>query len=157
MDSDTLTELKAEAKRLGVAWADVQREYANVKRIEADRRERPNAIRKTAWHAKVGSTSGSAPFWRHGFAKRYAKRLAAGADHTCVAGHDKIRQSVAEEFPEFLDPPGETGRGTEELFDFLFSPYDRMPSREEMLREALARIEAAVEQPERSFDDDFDY
>jgi hypothetical protein len=153
MDRDTLRELKTEAKRLGVTWGDVLDEYAIVKSIELERRERPREIRKTAWHALVGSQSGSAPFWRHGFLARFGRQLARGADYTCVRGYDDIRQSVTQTFPEFLDPPGESGRGTEDLFEFLFSPYDPMPSREQMLREALARIEAAVDRPEVCYDD----
>ena len=126
-----MREFYQEARARGLKWPDVIAVYRELKQTERDRREYPNAIRSTAWMIATASTPGSWPFWRHGFASRWGRKVAEG-DHTLVPGYDEIAQQIATAFPEYAGDDG-----TERLFDFLFSPYDRLPSRAEMLRKAL--------------------
>ena len=114
-------------------WDTVLALYEEIKIEEREAREPANEVRRTAWHAVVGHNSGSAPFWRHGFAKRFGRRVDLH-DYTAVPGYDEIAQEIATIFPEYAHDSG-----TEELFAFLFSPYNRLPSREEMFRKAFVR------------------
>ena len=132
-----------EARRRGLKWAAVVEAYRELKTIEWEKRQRPNEIRAVAWMMHTASTPGSWPFWRHGFASRFRTRLARGADHTIVPGYDEIAQQIATEFPEYAGDDG-TGR----LWDFLFSQYDKMPSRYELLELALDLAEQFTERIE---------
>ena len=88
----------------------------------------------------TASTPGCWPFWRHGFLARWGDKLAKGADYTCVPGYDDLAQEVAAVHPEYSGDDG-----TERLFDILFSPYNRMPSAEELYRQALELAESCRE------------
>lgn len=143
MASSFVTQLKRDAKQAGINWNDVieckndlvsQSLYAN---------EREQEVRKIAWHTYVGSSSGSAPFWRHGFSKRFAKKLAKGADYTCIPGYDEIALAVSSEWPEFANDD-DSCDGTARLFDFLFQPYKRLPSRDELYAQAFDLVASAT-------------
>ena len=111
--------------------AILQEAYREIKAAEIQKRERPNEIRATAWTCYKANSPGCWPFWRHGFYATFKARLARGADYTIIPGYDEIAQEIATEFPEYAGDDG-----TERLWDFLLSPYDKMPSRDEMLRKA---------------------
>lgn len=104
-----------------------------IREAEKLKRERPNEIRERAWCMAVGP--GCHSFWRIGFQNRWGRR-AAENDHTVVPGYDEISQQIAWEFPEF-----DRDDGTERLFDFLFAPYERMPSRSELYQKAIEQVE----------------
>lgn len=131
-NDSTVRRVKQEARRRGLPWSAVQDAYREVKRAEWEKRQRPNEIRSTAWFMATASTPRSWPFWRHGFYSRWGHKIARGADHTCIPGYDEIAQSIGGEFPEYAGDDG-----TERLFEFLLSPYDKLPSREEMYDAAL--------------------
>jgi len=131
-----ITHLRHEALDRGLDWAAVEAAYRDEKAIAFETRQRPSEIRATAWHIHTASRPKCWPFWRHGFAARFASRLARGADHTIVPGYDEISQQIGTAFPEYAGDDG-----TERLFDFLFSPYDKMPGREELYRRAMDRVE----------------
>jgi len=133
-----IAQLRSEAKRRGLRWSDVLDAYRDAKAAEIDKRRRPNEVRQTAWWLATASTPGSWPFWRHGFAKRWGARVDRG-DYTAVPGYDEIAQAIATQFPEYAGDDG-----TERLFDFLLSPYDRIPGRPELLERALDRAEQAA-------------
>jgi len=131
----TLRDIQAEVKSRGLDWAEVQAVYRDLKEAEWVKREQPNAVREAAWMMYTASTPGSWPFCRNGF-RRFARRIANGADHTIVPGYDEIAQQIGSEFPEYA-----TDDGTQRLWDFLLSPHDRYPTREELYREAMDRVE----------------
>ena len=110
--------------------------YRDLKEAEWAKRERPNAVREAAWTMYTASTPGCWPFWRNGF-RRFARRIAKGADYTIVPGYDEIAQQIGWDFPEYAGPDG-----TERLWGFLLSPYDRYPRREELYRQAMDRVES---------------
>lgn len=128
--------LRAEARERGLPWARVLAVYEQVKEEERAKRQRPDEIRRVAWTCFTAHSPGCWPFWYHGFRKRYEHRLARGADHTCIPGYDVLAQQIAAEYPEYR-----TEDGTERLWDFLLSPRDRMPTRLEMIRRAMHRLE----------------
>ena len=130
-------EYRREACDRGLGWAAVEAAYRDLKQQEQEKRERPHEVPSTAWVMHTASTPGSWPFWRHGFAARFQTRLARGDDHTIVPGYDEIAQQIATAFPEYA-----TDDGTQRLWDFLFSPYNRMPSREELIEEALDAVDS---------------
>lgn len=137
MPGSPLYEIRREAQDRGLRWPDVQDAYRHVKSIEWEKREQPNEVRQTAWALLNAHSPGCWPFWRHGFYARYGHKIARGADHTCVPGYDEISQEIGWQFPEYADD-----EGTERLWDFLFSPYDKLPTREEMYRDAMDLLEA---------------
>lgn len=61
---------------------------------------------------------------------------ASGFDTLHSLTHYQIAQQIAGEFPEYA-----ADDGIERLFAFLFSPYDRLPDREAIYREAMDLIE----------------
>ncbi len=146
----TIPAIRSEARRRGLKWAAVVEAYRELKAERWEKRQRPNEIRATAWMMHTASTPGCWPFWRHGFASRFRTRLARGADHTIVPGYDEIAQQIATEFPEFA-----TDDGTQRLWDFLFSPYDKMPSRYELIEEALELADQSGKRKAESGHDGF--
>lgn len=127
---------RQEARERGIKWAVVLAIYTELKAEERGKRERPNEVRAAAWTMHTASVPGCWPFWRHGFLSRFGRRIAKGADHTVVAGYDEIAQQIGTWFPEYADDDG-----TERLWDFLLSPYDKMPPAEELYRKAIDRAE----------------
>jgi len=143
MSNPFLREIRAEAVERNIPWEMVREAAAEIKQGEREKRERPNEIRATAWMMHTASRPGSWPFWRHGFASRFRVRLARGADYTIIPGYDVIAQQIATQFG------GEYARddGTERLWDFLLSPYDRLPDRETIYRKALDLAEQWARAP----------
>ncbi len=131
-----MCEFRREARRRGFAWSDLRAAFEVLWDGERQKRERPNEIRATAWMMATGSTPGCWPFWRHGFLSRWGGRIAKGQDYTIVPGYDEIGQQIATQFPEYA-----TADGTERLFAFLLSPYDRLPARADVYRRALEMLE----------------
>ena len=137
--NQNLTEIRQEARRRGLDWAAVEAAYREVKAMEREKREHPNEIRASAWMLYTASSPGCWDFWRHGFLARFGHRLARGADHTIIPGYDEIAQQIATMYPDFAGDDD-----TARLWDFLLSPYDRLPSREEMYRKALELAEGFI-------------
>jgi hypothetical protein len=129
-----LDALRREARSHGIPWCDVQDAYRDLKSQEWENRQYPNEIRQAAWTMATGSTPGAWPFWRHGFTSRWGARVER-SDFTAVPGYDEIAQEIGSLFPEYAGPDG-----TERLFEFLFSPYRRMPLAETLYRQAIDRL-----------------
>ena len=140
MSLDTLSEVRREVKRRRLSWPAVQDAYREVKAAEWERRQYANEVREAAWC--LATSPGCWPFWRHGFLSRFGHLIARGADLTSIPGYDLLAQSVALRFPEYA-----TDDGTERLWDFLLSPHDRMPTREQLYRKAVDMAEQAVAVP----------
>jgi len=132
----TIAEVKNEARRLSIRWADVRDLAAQLWDDEKQKREHANAVRQSAWILATVHTPGAWAFWRHGFEKRWGRRVAEG-DYTAVPKYDTITQEIACEFPEYAGDDGAA-----RLFDFLFSPYDRLPAKGEIYAAALELIAA---------------
>lgn len=120
----------------GLRWVDVLSAYREIKAGEWDSRQRDNEVRAAAWMMATASRPACWPFWRHGFASRWGERIANGSDFTIIPGYDEIGQQIASEFPEYA-----TDDGTERLFEFLLSPYRKMPPTETLFRLAMERVE----------------
>ena len=127
----TVHEIRHRARLLKVPWGDVRVAYNDVKEHERLKRARANQVRETAWCYATTNTPRAWPFWRHGFSGRYARRVDAH-DYTIIPGYDELHQQIAHEFPEW---DGENG--IERLWDFLLSPYDKMPPVIELYERAL--------------------
>jgi len=140
MPATILNQFRREAKARGLSWAAVEAAYWEIKQAEREKRERPNEVRQAAW--SMATTPGCWSFWRHGFCARWGRKVERH-DFTAVPGYDEIGQEIASWFPEYADDGG-----TERLFEFLFSPYDRMPTREEMYRKAIELAEYWAKQPQ---------
>jgi hypothetical protein len=132
--------LKREARQRGLCWADVRECYAELRETERERRQHPNELRETAWC--IATTPGSWPFWRHGFLSRFGRLVARGKDYTSIPRYDTIAQEVAWHFPEYTDD-----HGTARLWDFLLSPYDRLPDAETLWRKAIEMAAHRSETP----------
>jgi len=128
-------QLRREARARGLRWGDVVDAYRELKARQWEARERPNEIRQAAWMMANGSTPGNWPFWRHGFVARWGAKVDRH-DFTAIPGYDEIGQQIAGEFPEYAHDAG-----TEELFEFLLGPYDRMPAAERIYQEAMDFVE----------------
>lgn len=129
---------------------EVEAVYAELVADAQEQAERPNTIRRNAWHSLVGHDNGMSPFWRHGFAKNYGRRVER-SDYTAVPGYDEIHDQIAREFPEFAGDDGEY-----RLFTFLFSPYAKLPERVELYAQAIGLVaeqaEIARQQAAEAFD-----
>lgn len=152
MAKKALYEIRREAQERGLGWSDVQDAYREVKAREWEKRQRPNEIREHAWMMHTASVPGCWPFWRHGFLARFGRQLARGKDHTCVPGYDEIGQQIGTAFGEYAGDDG-----TERLWEFLFSPYDKLPSREELYRKAMDLIEATGPEPVAAYPDELEF
>lgn len=135
-----MKELKREAKRAGIAWADVEATYRMLRQEKDDAREHEAEIRRQAW-ARV-ATEGSQAFWRHGFAKRFDRAFGAG-DRTLIPRFDEIADGLAYTFPELA----EGGDPAEKLYELLAAPFSPRRPNEEVYREALDVILAARREP----------
>lgn len=129
----TLTIIRRETRDRNLPWLSVQDAYRQIRHEEWEKRQRPREIRRAAWC--MATSPGCWPFWGIGFQKRWGKR-AAELDYTVVPRYDEIVQEIGWYFPEYAHD-----NGAEELFEFLFRPYDRMPSAEEMYRQAMDRVD----------------
>lgn len=132
MSYSTLSEVRTEAKRRGLRWAHVRDCYRLIKEQEAAKRQHANEVRQTAWYIVKARSPGCWSFWRVGFQHCFAEPVARGKDLTAIPGYDTIAQELTWQFPEYAGPDG-----TERLWDFLLSPYDRMPPTDELYRKAL--------------------
>lgn len=142
MLADTITEVRREAKRLGIAWRELVAAKNHLIAVEREIRELTDGVRQYAWRRHVGGQSGSAPFWRHGFVARFGHRLARGADFTCIPGYDLIADSVGREYPQFGGDTAGDVSGTEVLWEFLLSDYVPWPSREKFYWDALEMLQS---------------
>lgn len=126
--------LRDECRRAGVPFEELRDVKNTLQQLEREKRTRANEIRATAWMIHKASTPGCWPFWRHGFRADWLRRVDE-SDHTIIPGYDEIHQQIAWHFPEYDTPDGE-----ERLFEFLLSPYDRMPPAADLWWEAFERI-----------------
>lgn len=131
-----MTTLRREARDRNLFWPAVVEAYRQIKEAEQAKREQPRAVRRLAWC--MARPPGWHPFWSFGFQSQWG-RQAAELDYTVVPGYDEIAQQIGWEFPEYNGD-----NGAERLFDFLFSPYDRMPGRADMYRQAMDRVEFEI-------------
>jgi hypothetical protein len=142
MLKETLPEIRAEAKRLGIPWEWVCKLKDQMIADEREKREIPELMRRAAWHSYVGGSSGSAPFWRHGFRARFKTLLAKGSDFTKIPCYDLVAAAVMEQLPGMFKGAhaGDCGP-VEEIWDFLLSDYQPWPPRENFYWRALNEIE----------------
>ena len=142
----TTKEARREARGRGLPWSAVQEAYYELKEREWAKRERPNEVREAAWMIANAHAPGSWGFWRHGFERRFGRRVYL-SDYTAIPNYDTIAQQIGWYYPEYA-----TDDGTERLFDFLMSPHQTYPTRERLLREALDRVEHAKQTGDRTDD-----
>ena len=88
MLSETLAELREQAKAAGIPWRWVCERKEELLEIETRKRWAEVSARQVGWWSYVGWTSGSAPFWRHGFQARFGQRLRA---RTGLHDHSRLR------------------------------------------------------------------
>jgi hypothetical protein len=131
-------EIRHEASRRGVPWDWIRDQKDRLVEIEREKRLPQVEARQAAWWSYVGRDSGSASFWRHGFKARFGRRLAVGADYTCVPCYDEIAAAVREQVDEY------SAWSTEEIFAFLLADYQPFPARSRFWWEAWEEIEQRV-------------
>jgi len=139
-------QVQAAAKEMGLDWSLIV-EVAN-ELAQAEAAKRQDDVRQAAWRVLTGERACYAEFWRHGFASRFAARLES-SDYTSIPAYDIIYDRVRREFPAWDYEGGEGG-----LFDFLLSNRPAMPTRAELLGQALDQLIARGEQVE---DDSFTF
>ena len=132
----TISDIRREARRRRLDWPAVRAAFEEIWEAEHAKRERPNEVREAAWIMATASVPGCWPFWRHGFASRWGRKVDLH-DYTAVPGYDEIGQQIGTLFGEYADDDG-----TERLFELLMSPYDRLPERAEIYQRALETVEA---------------
>jgi hypothetical protein len=114
--------------------------YRDLKAYARQIREYPNEIRRVAWRIANAGFPTVWPWWRCGFQSLYGRRY-NHAGYVGIPRYDVIADEVALYFPEYG-----TDDGIERLWEFLMSPYDRMPSREELLQQAEEILAARGEE-----------
>lgn len=130
--NSTTKELKAEAKKLGIAWSMIEETYRMIKAGEVASREYPNFVRQQCWLSWTVGQPGKETFWRCGFRNTLLARVNE-SDYTAIPSYDCFAKEMAEMFPEYQDK-------ADKLWAFLLSPHRRMPSAKEMLRKAFDMV-----------------
>lgn len=135
--TNTIREAKRQAKKLGLAWPQVEATYKELKARAQAERQGPNELRQQAWFTAMVRTPYRNQFWRVGFRHLWGDLYDAG-DVDSVPNYDTIAQEVASAFPEWTDR-------VEELWGFLMSPYNRMPPAEDLYAAALDLLQSERE------------
>lgn len=115
--------------------ADVNALARDLRDMARESRAYHAEIRQLAWKCANPHSPGSWPFWRHGFASRFGRRVDIRG-YTGIPNYDGIAQQVAWHYPEYA-----TEDGIDRLFELLMSPYDRLPSHDELIEQAKAMLE----------------
>ena len=114
------------ARAIGVPWEEVCSLRDSFRDIEAESRYAEESARQAGWiaHCRLnGWSEKHHAYWRGGFLRYYAKRIAKGCDHTSIPHYDQIAASVREQCAEW------TGADTADIFEMLLSEYEpRQPA-----------------------------
>lgn len=143
MLSDSLTEIRDEAHELGIPWSHVTSAARELRHMKMLAREPLCRTRRLAWEFFchwAGRSAGCHPFWRCGFDHVLSRLADRGYDYTSLPHHDKVATMVAGELPEWTDR-------CDDLWEFLAEPYEPMPSRETLLRQAVEELARRERQP----------
>ena len=139
MLKETIAEIRAEARRLGITWLSICQQKNELLAVERERRELTDAVRSRCWELYCyynGRTVGCQAFWRCGF-DHVRRRLGnSGRDFTSIRRYDEIATGVGCEFPEWEE------RSADELFAWLFEPYVPWRARESFYWEAFELVAA---------------
>lgn len=142
--AESIDELKDEAKRIGVTWAELVSVKKDCEEVMIASRESEEGARREAWRLYLRytgrSVAGCMAFWRVGWDKVRARLENSGRDFTSIPAYDLIATGVAAEYPEW------EGVDAGELFAMLFAGYEPRPTAFELYEEALGRIEAHANQ-----------
>ena len=107
-----------------------------IEELERAKREHAWEIRRTAAECYFGRDRVYwAGRWATIFQEQFGKLIASGRDLTAIPRYDDLAQEVAAVFPEY-----QAEDGTARLWDFLLSPHDPLPSRDEIVRQAVLRV-----------------
>lgn len=137
----TTAELKAEAKRQGLNWADVRAMYGQLREREIQQREWKWTIRNEAF-----ALSG------HGRHYKTVYRTAfTDGDQDQIPGFDVLAQELAAIYPELA----RDGDPASFLWQVLCEPIDRLPRAHETYLEAMDLLADATytSEPVAEFDD----
>lgn len=108
--------------------------YRQVKQIELDKRTRNNEIRRLATYLYWPNKPYRWRWWRMAFECVFGERYRE-SDLTIIPGYDELAQELSHTFPEF-----EGIDGCQDLWKFLMSPYDPMPSKSAMMADAVELV-----------------
>lgn len=141
MPASNLARRRPATKRRRISSRDLRQAIAEVRAIEREKRERANEIRQTAWcHFKFNRPL-MWSWWQTGFAHNYGKRVER-SDFTAIPGYDTLAQEMAALFPEYSDDDG-----CARQWDFLLSPYETLPPRANLVRQAKQLLRDRRRQP----------
>ena len=145
-----ITDARREARDLGIPWDQVSECARELKRLAIDKREAMDGARRCAWQAYChynGRSDGCHSFWRCGFEHVLGRIANSGRDYTAIRHYDEVAEAVAEQYSEW------EGRG-DELWEWLGTPYERLPSTGDFVAEALYHMTPKLEQTE-DFEQEF--
>ena len=143
MDANTISELKAEAKQLGVTWKEVKQVQGDLRKAYLEQRASEEGARQYAWSLYLlyfgRSVEGCKGFWRVGFDRVRERLQNSDRDFTSIPRYDEIATSVEVEYPEWSE------QSAEELFAWLFEGYTPRLTAADHYAEALGMIESQVQ------------
>lgn len=129
--------VKKAARALGVTWADITAERDRLRAADIETREWSEDARKAAWaywlHRSGRAKSGEA-FWRNGFQRAFAKRLAQGGDYTKIRFYDEIARAAVSAAPEL------TEWSLDEIWEMLLADYKPRADVGDLYETALANV-----------------
>jgi len=134
---------RRECRRRGVSWGDVLTTARALRAVEIERREPFDGARRSAWRSYchfTGRSPSCHPFWRVGFGHVLGRLANSGRDYTAIPQHDVIAASVGEEYPQWVSQ-------TAELWDFLGSTYQPIPTLNSFFAEAIECLTPVSEVP----------
>lgn len=124
MTVSTERDARQMAKQLGIRFAIVRDWYRQLRLLARNSVAWEWELRQRVWSHYCGPNSES--FWRHGMQVDFAYAFGEG-DQDAIPGFDEVADLL--------------GWDAQQLFDFIRSPYTRMPSAADTWRELFDRLE----------------
>lgn len=133
--------LRKLCRAYGIPWADAIATRNRLQAAELEQREHEDAARQAGWSAYVvysGWSLTHRPYWRSGFQRYVAPKMARGADLTSIPRYDEIADAVREAVESYR------GWSTEDIWDLLLSDYKPLRPVAEHYRTAVSLLLASV-------------
>lgn len=138
----SLDAIRKQAKEAGIPWREVLAAKRDVQAIHEARQQFIDEVRQSAFRKLTGRRDRFWMIFGHTLDKTYSRWFHNGGDYDSIPGFDTTARSV------FLECPGLCAceeDASEALWDFLTNQPFRIPSNEELYKEAFDMLSSSVE------------
>ena len=133
------SKMKRVARALGIPWATVVAQRNQLQALEREQRATDDSVRQAGWYSWLswqGWSASHRSYWRSGFQRYLAPKMARGADLTSIPHYDEIAESVRTNVPDV------GAWSTEDIWELLLSEYPPLRPVGEHYRNAVALLAA---------------